>query len=886
MATQVKDRWSSTARARATLPTHVRPPKQHAGLLSRPALTGRLVEAALTKRLVLVTAPSGFGKTTLLGDAFRALEGRDVLQIWLSVTDTDRDPAFLGRLLVDQLAERCGTPAREGEDFAAYAHRVAYPATALVIIDNWNFIECDATNRYFDRLMTETEGIANFVVASRTLPGFLFETYKLAGTCALFGVHDLAFSPQEACAFLNRHTTALPAPALRVLIARTEGWPAAIQLLRLALDQVGGDAAAEFNFSGSRADVADYLNKTLFRHLPPERRSLLCNLAVLDHITRDLAVEITGDPRAGADFSALARDSIFLTETSEGSQRYRFHSLLRDFLLSQHAREATLPQGEILRRASIWHAAREEIEYAIPYAIRAGERARAKALLEDYVHHRLIADGKVFLFSEWVSALKRTGETLSPLLKHWYLWSLVFSGRWRTALAIQTADPAPHEAMIDATIAAFSDDQQALSEAVEKWTTDSAAGDPFGVAGDPFSIAVMRAAAALADMARGQLAGAAQNILRAKFTVEPTGSDFGRTWVLTLCALLSLMKGRICEAELEIEDAIRLSECMTAPMARMTHMLAAIVTYHRGADARALAHLAEAQRSTEDYGLPFIVAWSASVARSLRAPSGMDQQAAPPDFPTGGLIGLAQRIEAMMQKGASLPQIEDRLRTFEAHIAVAREKDPDLLIHGWVLRDFHTALNARLALLRGDAEGALRILGPAIAACQRDGRGLIEQKFMLLRVAALIQQNQRPAALRFLIRTAESAVRYGLWRFFLDDRRLIEPLLPALFDAGKRAPLGDDANEWRAFTRALGHEDSVAVGPAGDAPPADAELQVTAREAEMLRFLEMGLSNKEIGERLGIRVPTVKWHLHNLFAKINVRNRSSAVRYARDNRLI
>ena len=613
---------------------------------------------------------------------------------------------------------------------------------------------------------------------------------------------------------------------------------------------------------------------------------MLCNLAVLDHINGDLAVEITGDPKAGADFSALARDSIFLTETSEGSQRYRFHSLLQDFLRSQHAREATLPQAEILRRASDWHASREEIEYAIPYAIRAGEGARAKALLEDYVRHRLVADGKVFLFSEWISGLKRTGETLSPLLKHWYLWSLVFTGRWRTALAIQEADRAAHEVMIEATIAAFSDDQPALRAAVECWSTDAAAADPYDVSSDPFSIAVMRAAAAVADMARGQLVSATQNILRAKLTVEPTGSDFGRTWVLVLSSLLSLMKGRISEAELEIEDAVRLSECMTAPMARMTHKLAAIVSYHRGDEPRALAHLTEAQRSTEDYGLPFIVAWSASVARSLRAPWAVHQQVAPPDFLTGGLIGLAQRVEAMMQKGASLPQIEDRLANFEMHIAVAREKNPDLLTHSWVLRDFHTALNARLALLRGDADGALHALIPAIAACQRDGRGLIEQKFMLLRVAALLQQNQRPAALRFLIRTSENAVRHGLWRYFLDDRRLIEPLLPALFDAGKRAPLGDDANEWRAFTRALGHEDGTDVGPADDAPAVDAERQVTARETEILRFLDMGLSNKEIGERLGIRVPTVKWHLHNLFAKIDVPNRSSAVRYARDNRLI
>ena len=867
--------------AKSRLLAHIRPPKERSGLLARPRLTGALVEAALNRRLVLVTAPSVFGKTTLLADAFRKLETDEAARIWLSVTDADRDPVWLGRMLLEQLAEQYQAQPLEGEDFGGYVNRLGGGTLVVVMIDNWNFIESEATNHYFDRLLRETEGLANFVVASRSHPGFLFETYRMSDDYAAFGMRDLTFSAEEAQAFLLVNAPPQPAEVLHRLVGCTEGWAAGLQLLRLALNQVGRGGAARIKFSGSRADVADYLNKTLFSHLPPGRRALLCSLAVLDEVSRELAAQVMDDPRAAADFAGLERDNIFLTETGDGSQRFRFHSLFRDFLLSQHGEAAALPQEEILRRAGAWHTARGELEVAIPYAIRAGEAEQAVALLEDYARRRLVADGKIFLFTEWISAFLNGGGALSPLLEHWYRWSLVFSGRWTLALNFQAAEPTSREVMIDAVICAFSDDQPGLRNALERWNAD-------GATGDAFSVAVMRCAAAVAEMARGNLNAAAQNIHRAKFSVERTDSGFGRAWVLALSALVTLMKGRAREAEEDIREAIKTTDRMTgpgAPIARLTRQMAAVIAYHRGDAEMAATDLAFARLSPDEHGLPFIVVWAAAVARAL---GGGEERRfeAHLHAPAVLLIAETYRIEAVMREGGDAGRALHMAEAFEARLATARDEDPALMTHGWTLREMHTALLARAAMLRGENEAALHLLTPVISACQRDGRGLAEQKLNLLKIALLIRQNKRPLALRLLIQTADAAVRSGLYRFFIDDRRLIEPLLPALFEAGERAPLGNDAQGWRQFAAMLGHSPLPAARAAQQVSELDEDLQVTARETEMLGFLDIGLSNQEIGDRLGITVPTVKWHLHNLFSKIAVRNRSSAVRFARDNRLI
>lgn len=875
---------------RAALPAHVRPPRAHPNQIARPALTERVRTAALTKRLTLICAPSGYGKTTLMSEAFRALGDAGAACLWLSVTEADRDAAWLSRMLTAQLARLFSLEALPGEDFASLAYRAtvgmgpqAGPAAApvVVLVDNWNFIEAPSTNRFFDQLLIETDDLVNFVVSSRGVPEFMFETWRMAGAFTGLGARDLAFTNDEAAQILAPDGGRDLSLSLFGLVEMTEGWPAAVQLLRLALDQTDGAAARGMDLSGPKSDVARYLSKAFFNHLPAPRQAFLRDIALLEEMTAEMIDDVFGRQETQQRFQDLPKNDYFITETVEGSGRYRFHSLFRDFLLSQRQAGADDTARDVYARASAWHLKRGEHEQAIGYALKAGGDD-VLAMIEDYGDRRLALDGKVFLFTQWIDTLVERGTDLSDGVKHWWLWSLVFSGRWRDALAVQNRlDDAAHP-VIAATLSAFSDDQPTLRRTVDRWLAD-------GAPGSAFNQCVMYCAAAVAELAQGSFDSAQQSMHRARFAIDKTDFSYGRVWVLALTAFTSLLKGKVNEGGLKAREAIRTVEALMgphAPIARVARLVAASVEWYACDDEGAISDLEKAEQSDDEHGLPLIVVCAASVARALGLNWKERRLENHLRSPAINLIREAYRLEAVTQKDVDLAVLEDAVAVFDARMDAAKSADPHFLAHGWQLRDLNIGIQARLQIRRGNLEQALNLLVPGITDAQRKGRGLADMQLTLLRASALYRMGKQATALRLVIQCAETAVRDGLYRPFLRERRFIEPMFKQLAEAGERTPLGNDPRAWRRFCDLLGLEVRAEARLVQTAEAHDAGFQITEREREMLEFLDGGLSNQEIGVRLGIAVPTVKWHLHNLFSKIEVRNRASAVRLARDLHLI
>ncbi|MFM6854044.1 MAG: LuxR C-terminal-related transcriptional regulator, partial [Sphingopyxis sp.] len=367
-----------------------------------------------------------------------------------------------------------------------------------------------------------------------------------------------------------------------------------------------------------------------------------------------------------------------------------------------------------------------------------------------------------------------------------------------------------------------------------------------------------------------------------------------------------------------------------APVARIARLMAAIIAWYRCADDQAMADLRAADHSADEHGLPMIVVGASSVAAAL----GVDwrHRRIENDLisPAIALIREGCRVESLLQAMPDAATATALVQRFDGKVEDARRARPALLDEGWLLRDLNLGLHARLKIITGDAHGALHILVPAIANCQRRGRGLAALHFALLRAGALHRLGNGSAALRALIQAAEQGASDGLFRPFRAEYAYIQPLLPALAAAGQRAPLGDP-DGWRQLSAIVGLDGPGAAGtraappaspatgrpqqaqqpapqsPAdsagravafgagggsagddGDADPAPTPAAniLTERERDMLRLMDLGLSNQDIGQRMGITVPTVKWHLHNLFSKIGVRNRTTAVRYAREHRLL
>lgn len=861
----------------------LRPPRKRLGVVGRPALCARLAQAAATARISIVSAPSGYGKTTLLAETYRYFDHSEVPHIWLSGTHSDSDPAWIDGILARQLSDHLGRPHKADCGFAHLAHEVFKTQPVAVLIDNWDFIETPEMNRYFDRLLQATEGVANFVISSRTTPGFAIEAYRLAGELKEFGLQDLRLDDASCWEILKSSAAAIdPSPHTVKLLGRTEGWPAGVQLLRLALER--NSHASELEFSGSREDVSNYLQETLFSGLDAETKAFLCHIAYLDEMSPELIDAILPGQNGAQSFAGIRRENILLNEINEGSSNYRFHTLFRDFLLARAGQYAAHSEAEISARASRFYALRADEVRSIWYAIRAGDVAQSITQIEQYAEARLVAEGRIKMFTEWVKLLLDQQAELPPPVEYWYRWCLVFTGRWEVAAELKHAGSEQRDCIIDAVIGAFSDDQDRLKFAVQRWNANR-------MDADPFSHAVMFCAAAITEMSAGNYRAAWSEINKASLVVRQTEGGFGRTWVNVLSVLVDIGGGRINDALATANKAIEEAEhslLPTAPAARMARLASAIVHYHRGDDEGAIEALGYANTESDDHTLPILTVMASAVAREL----GVFWQKRPfeerPPSAAIDLVSEALSIESMLRTQWDAERFILRMEGFEAKYSAAYHVSPSIEQYGWSLPDLREVLGIRHALATGDLHKANALISPAINRSQRTGRGITEMRLALLRVIVLYRQDKYGAALRSMIQQAERAANDGLYRPFVELRHMLQPLVGDLIEAGRRSPIGRDPAGWARLCDLLG-------APAARAQSTEAKvnalsglersLQVTTRESEILSFLDLGLSNAEIGQRLGISLPTVKWHLANLYSKLNVKNRASAVRFARDNGL-
>jgi LuxR family maltose regulon positive regulatory protein len=787
-------------------------------------------------------------------------------------------------MLAEQLAaQTTKQPGGAPRTFAELAQERFPERPAIVFIDNWDFLETRELDQYLFELLQATDGVANFVVSARVPPKIAIEVYRISGEVAEFGTVDLKLDTETSLSVFSSLGPLCPSHGrLRRLLRPCEGWPAGVQLLRLAIQRSG--SAADLHFSGTRESVANYLNETIFSRLSSEERNFLCHLSALDEISADLLIDVLQDAGAPGRFEHLRHENVLVNETSEGAASFRFHTLFRDFLLSVFDQYATMSRKELRAAAAAFYERRGEIVAAINYAIGSVDAIRCVEMVANYAEERLIADGRIVLFTEWVRKLISQGEALPPAVEYWYRWCLVFSGQWRIANAWSTASEEHQRPIIDAVIGAFSDDQPKLRHAVNAWT-------PHRSGASPFNLAVMYCAAAVAAMAQGELKAAWSQVNRAKLAISQTEGSFGRTWVHVIAVLVEILSGRLNDARVAAEAAVHEAGTHFYPnahMARMARLCEALVAYYQDDRERARQALAFASTETDDHALPLLSIMAGAISRELDVYWEKRSFEERPPSAALALIAEGLGLERTGHGGEYPEGFARALAAFENRIDAARTIDQNVLRHGWILNDIWRVSLVRGLLARGDLDQAQSNLATALNQCQRDGRGLTEMRLSLLRVVALYRQGKASAALRLMLQQAERAVRDGLRRPFVEFRHMLQPLIPSLIETGQRTPIGNDPLGWQNLVASLGATADVKVSsPGALATMAGLEerLSVTPREVEILSFLDYGMTNAEIGRRLGISLPTVKWHLGNLYLKLNVKNRASAIRFARDNGL-
>lgn len=434
------------------LSTKLHTPAPPASLVPRIHLTSRL-EAGTHAKLILVSAPAGFGKTTLLAEWVEA--SRDHRQVsWLHLEEADNDVVRFLTYVISALQihqQDLGEAALSGlgllppppleTALTSLVNDIAsLQRDTLLILDDYHVIEDPAIHAAVGFLIEHLPSCVCLAIATRADPPLPIHQWRARGDVAEFRMKDLRLNRDETRAFL---TTFLKAEVseddLAALDRRVEGWVAGLQLIALSLQ--GREDIPEFiaSFTGSHRFVMDFLTEEIYQRQPPDLQEFLLKTSVLERLCGPLCDAVLGrdaiqperierEPHSQEVLESLERANLFLVPLDDVRKWYRYHHLFANVLRQQLRR--TWPEAipGLRRRASAWCAANGQIDEAVNHAV-AGDDLEAAVLLLELHSQELLHRGDIRTLQGWLDKLPEATVLGRPWLSIFSGWIRLLSGR-------------------------------------------------------------------------------------------------------------------------------------------------------------------------------------------------------------------------------------------------------------------------------------------------------------------------------------------------------------------------------------------------------------------------------------------------------------------------
>ncbi|MFL6661328.1 MAG: LuxR C-terminal-related transcriptional regulator [Rhizobacter sp.] len=859
------------------------------------------LQRGLDRKLTVLVAPAGFGKTTLLAEWCRGLQGEGHPVAWLAVDADDDDLAQLAAYVITALHRAAGEAGRRAAQLLAddplapaklvlsvlLADITAFGRRVVLVLDDIDRVASPAIQETLFRLLRYAPDNLHVVLAGRSAPPIPLSYFLLRDQLTLLDAEPLRFDAAEAQDFFARVAGAELAPDdARRLVDATEGWVAGLQLASLSLRDTKGPLPLEASLARTGREVDAYLAENVLTQVPPAVLEFLLATAVLERLTPALCDAVTGRADARDMLDWLESHNLFIRAVDDSATWYRYHALFRDHLGRRLARRGAADAAALHRAASRWFAAEALWPEAVRHALAAGDTAQAAHWVEQCAM-RLVEDGDARTVLSWVAKLP--AEALAGQVR------LRLAHAWALAMTLQTAELGPALAALQGDIeaggtgidtalhrellavrgvmAALEDDSvealrigqeiASLRPVAGSWVAEmgetvlayglmyaarfdeverlKAAAPPAPVAGRPVHAQVYRRGVlGLAAWLAGDLREAARLFEGALAFAEST---VGR-----LSAAAALPAGYLTVAMYEWNELARVAELLqgrvdiaseTASISSVTGM------YLASARLAALRDAADEARRWLDQG-----ATLAARRRWLRMQVVLGGEAVRLDLQQGR-VTQAERAVAALQ--ALLPAAEPQPRS--------------ALTEAW-----HgvRAAKARVLLSRGHAAEAAAIFEAQAADAAAAGMPYREARSRIGLALALAAAGRPADALQALSAALAYGQSQGLVRSVIDEGEAARKLLLAL----QRQPsAGGHGAYLEQLLSAFGHRTS----PAAAAPETAPAARLSAREVEILDFIAQGLSNKEIARALRVAPETIKWHLKNIYEKLNVSTRVQAV---------
>ncbi|UVK92805.1 LuxR C-terminal-related transcriptional regulator [Pseudomonas atacamensis] len=876
------------------------------GYVLRPRLCQRL-QAGLGGRLLLVSAPAGFGKSSLAVEFCQSLPAR-WQSLWLGLSPRDSDPGrFLERLLegLQDYFPALGAGAlgllkmrQRHQPFAfeewldglldELALHLDPAAPLLLVLDDYHLAQGPVLDRCLQFFLNHLPDGLLVMVTSRQRPDWHLARLRLSRQLLELHEQDLRLTHDEALTLLDRHSSSLRGEALESLIQRSEGWVAGLRFWLLAVAEAGNDAALPQALNGGEGLIRDYLLEEVIDCLPAEVQSFLYETAPQERFCSELCDAVREAHDSAEILRFLLAHQVFLVPLDEHGHWYRYHHLFSDLLRSRPIAQAMVPNATLHLRACRWFNAQGLLDEAVEQALRAGHLDVAANLVQNLSEEQLLAEQNVGMLLRWKMDLPDSLLISTPRLIVLYSWALGLACQLDAAeeLASHLSRflPAPSATAQKSMLAQW----LALSgiiargrghrELTLRYCSEALESLPAKRYGQRLMCLSTLSNLAIADgdlwRARGLNRESLELAQRVGNPLFEALAHYDRARVLQ-------SRGEILRALDEVHQGLERLRGLSpqrlyAVRARLTlyeGFLLAMRLQPQAARLRLLAGIGEA-RACRDISVLIghcVIArldgasheFAKAFAELAEAERLMHIWDVPPIYYLAMItlvkceLWLAQgRIDLAEAWLARLGQ------TYTGENAAAPpEFHPQLPLHVELQQALLDVIQGQPML----AEGRLNVLHEN---GQQTGRQLLSVMALTQKVALLLSSGREPEARKVLSQALEAAAG-GVYQPF-------DALLKSHADwmRGQLQPLSCNAVGQQLLT----HFPTAAPRPAVES---SATEQLSSRELAVLRLIAQGCSNQEISEQLFISLHTVKTHASHINSKLGVERRTQAVARAK-----
>ncbi len=890
------------------LETKLQPPLVRPSTVDRVRLLDRLGRDGVP-RLILVSAPPGFGKSTLVAQWIAGLRAPASVA-WVSLDPADADPVRFWTYVATAV-ER----AAPGTGAAALGHldegqgRIDLATMALVndlavvdrdlvlVLDDLHVVESREVADSLAFVLDHLPPQAHLVILTRADPSLPIARLRARGELVEVRAADLRFTPEEAAAYLNdRMGLGLGEADVETLEARTEGWIAALQLA--AISMRGRDDASSFvaSFAGDDRYIVDYLADEVLERQTDAVREFLLSTSILERLTGPLCDAVTGGTGGTATLGALVRANLFLIPLDDQRRWYRYHHLFADLLRARLLDQRPGEVAALHARASAWWQEHDEPQEAIGHALAAADFARVADLIEVAAHDlrrtrqettlRRWLDalpGEVFenrpvLAIAHAGALLSTGEArnVDARLSAAERWTAASSGPEARAAAEAEGMVVRHPTALDHLPSAIALYRAALARMqgdVEEMIRLAEVAFESADEDQPLERGAAGGILALAQWTGGDLERAHHTWSRAVLDLERAGHEADMLGGFLAMADIRIGQGRLADARRTYERGLRLGVQHGQPLRGTADMHAGLAELDLEANelAAAVSRLEASAALGDTLGLPqHPWRWRVAMA-GVRAAEG--------DFDAAhDLLDEAERVYDTDFFPAVRPiaAIRARLWTRQGRHgdalawAAGRRISPDDPVT-YISEYEHTTLaqallaNPGVVGSRGDRDAAAGLIDRLLAEATAGGRLRSVIELTAMRAIGRAAAGDRDGAAVSLQQALSLAEPEGFVRLFVD---MGPPIVPLLRDVASRT----GASRYpRDLLPAL-------EGEAAGSPRVQRLIEpLSERELDVLRLLASDLNGPAIASQLFVSLNTMRTHTKNIFAKLGVNSRRAAV---------